>query len=149
PIAVGPDGNDLNWTRRFFSKLGNFHNKLADSALIRGYAAHYYCGTAGPSATEFSLDQWYELLEKALRIEVLITDQRALMDQFDADRQIGLVIDEWGTWHLPTPGRNPAHLWQQSSLRDALVAALTLDAFNRQSDKLVMANISQAVNVLQ
>jgi len=149
PIAVGPDGNNLDWTRRFFSKLSNFHNKLAGTPLILGYAAHYYCGTAGPSATEFSLDQWYELLEKALRIEKLITDQRALMDEFDPGRQIGLVIDEWGTWHFPTPGRNPAHLWQQSSLRDGLVAALTLDAFNRQADKLVMANIAQAVNVLQ
>jgi alpha-N-arabinofuranosidase len=149
PIAVGPDGNSLDWTHRFFSKLGDMHNKLAGTPLIRGYAAHYYCGTAGPSATNFSLDQWYELLEKALRIERLITDQRKLMDEFDPGRQIGLVIDEWGTWHFPTPGRNPAHLWQQSSLRDGLVAAMTLDAFNRQADKLVMTNIAQAVNVLQ
>jgi len=109
PIAVGPDGNNLDWTRRFFTQLGR-------TPLIRGFAAHYYCGTAGSSATEFSLDQWYELLEKSLRIERLITDQRALMDEFDPDRQIGLVLDEWGTWHLPTPDRNPAHLWQQSTL---------------------------------
>jgi alpha-N-arabinofuranosidase len=149
PIAVGPDGNDLDWTGRFFSSLGSFSDKLTKTPLIRGYAAHYYCGTAGPSATDFSLDQWYELLEKSLRMEKLITDQRSLMDEFDPDRRIGLVIDEWGAWHFPTPGRNPAHLWQQSSLRDALVAALTLDTFNRHADKLVMANIAQAVNVLQ
>jgi alpha-N-arabinofuranosidase len=141
-IACGPDGNDLNWTRQFFSKLGRFPH-------IHGFAAHYYCGTAGPSATEFNVDQWYELLEKALRIEKLINEQRSLMDEFDSERQVGLVIDEWGTWHLPAPGRNPAHLWQQNTLRDALCAALTLDAFNRQADKLVMANIAQMVNVLQ
>jgi alpha-N-arabinofuranosidase len=82
-------------------------------------------------------------------MENLINDQRALLDQFDPERKIGLIVDEWGTWHLPTPGRNPAHLWQQSTLRDALVAALTLDIFNRNADKLVMANIAQTVNVLQ
>ena len=141
-IACGPDGNDLDWTRKFLGKLGSFPH-------IRGLAAHYYCGTAGPSAIDFSVEQWYELLEKALRIEKLIVEQRELMDQFDVPRRIGLVIDEWGTWHLPTPGRNPAHLWQQSSLRDALVAALTLDTFNRQADKLLMCNIAQTVNVLQ
>src|SRR5205085_11194074 len=61
----------------------------------------------------------------------------------------GLILDEWGTWHPPTPGRNPAFLWQQNTLRDALVAALTLNIFNRHADKVVMANIAQAVNVLQ
>jgi alpha-N-arabinofuranosidase len=71
------------------------------------------------------------------------------MDEFDPDRRIGLAIDEWGTWHPPTPGRNPAHLWQQNTMRDALVAALTLDTFNRHADKVVMANIAQAANVLQ
>jgi alpha-N-arabinofuranosidase len=62
---------------------------------------------------------------------------------------VALVIDEWGTWHFPTPGRNPAFLWQQNTLRDALVAAITLDAFNRHADKLAMCNIAQVANVLQ
>jgi alpha-N-arabinofuranosidase len=79
----------------------------------------------------------------------LILDQRAILDEFDPNRQIGLILDEWGTWHPPTPGRNPQHLWQQNTLRDALVAALTLDTFNRHADKLVKANIAQAANVLQ
>lgn len=141
-IACGPDGNNLDWTERFFSKLGRFPH-------IEGYAAHYYCGTAGPSATDFSVDQWYELLEKAGRMEKLILDQRGMMDRFDPQRKIGLVVDEWGAWHFPTPGRNPAHLWQQNTLRDALVAAITLDAFHRQADKVVMTNIAQMANVLQ
>jgi alpha-N-arabinofuranosidase len=141
-VACGPDGNDLSWTRRFMEKIGRFPH-------LHGVAAHYYCGTAGPSATEFNVDQWYELLQKSLRIENLISQQRSLLDEFDPARRIGLVIDEWGTWHLPTPGRNPAHLWQQNALRDALVAALTLDTFNRHADKLVMANVAQMVNVLQ
>ena len=141
-IACGPDGNDANWTTRFFQKLGAFPH-------ISAFAAHYYCGTAGASAVEYDVDQWYELLEKAARIETLIIDQRALLDRFDPQRRIGLMVDEWGTWHAPTPGRNPAHLWQQNTLRDALAAAITLDAFNRNADKLVMANIAQTVNVLQ
>lgn len=142
-IACGPDGNDLEWTRRFFTKLGpKFHR-------IHGFAAHYYCGTAGPSATRFNETEWYRLIFSATKVEQLIEQQRALMDQFDPNRRIGLVIDEWGTWHLPTPGRNPAFLWQQNTLRDALCAAVTLDAFNRHADKLAMCNIAQVANVLQ
>ena len=71
------------------------------------------------------------------------------MDEFDPNRLIGLLIDEWGTWHPPTPGRNPQHLWQQNTLRNALVAAISLDTFNRHADKLVMCNIAQIINVLQ
>ncbi|HZN65250.1 MAG TPA: alpha-L-arabinofuranosidase C-terminal domain-containing protein [Tepidisphaeraceae bacterium] len=142
-IACGPDGNDLDWTRRFFTKLGRKFSR------IHGYAAHYYCGTAGPSATEYSVDEWYELLAKAAAIETLIVQQRETMDRFDPKRRVSLVIDEWGTWHLPTPGRNPAFLWQQNTLRDALVAAITLDAFNRHCDKLAMCNVAQVANVLQ
>jgi alpha-N-arabinofuranosidase len=142
-IACGPDGNDLEWTRRFFTKLGPKFERL------HGFAAHYYCGTAGTSATEFDTSQWYELLYKATLIERLIEQQRALMDEFDPKRRVGLVIDEWGTWHLPTPGRNPAFLWQQNTLRDALVAAITLDTFNRHADKLAMCNVAQVANVLQ
>ena len=82
-------------------------------------------------------------------MEDLVVQQRALMDEYDPERKIGLVVDEWGTWHFPTPGRNPAFLWQQNTLRDALVAAITLDVLNRHAEKVVMANIAQAVNVLQ
>jgi alpha-N-arabinofuranosidase len=78
-----------------------------------------------------------------------VVQQRALMDAFDPERKIGLIVDEWGTWHRPTPGRPPRGLWQQNTLRDALVAAITLDIFNRHADKVVMANIAQTVNVLQ
>jgi len=140
-IACGPNGNDADWTHRFFTALGR-HRR------IHGWGAHYYCGTAG-TATEYTDDQWYELLEKAARVEALILQQRAILDGFDPERRIGLIIDEWGTWHPPTPGRNPAFLWQQNTLRDGLVAALSLDLFNRHADKLVMTNIAQTVNVLQ
>jgi alpha-N-arabinofuranosidase len=143
-IAAGPDGNDLEWTHCFFDELKSY----PVFSRIHGFAAHYYCGTAG-SATEYTEEQWYELLQKASKIEELICRQRDLMDEFDPQRKISLVIDEWGTWHPPTPGRNPAFLWQQNTLRDALVAAITLNIFNRHADKVAMANIAQTLNVLQ
>jgi alpha-L-arabinofuranosidase len=143
-IACGPNGNDLDWTRRFFHKL----RKDYGSAPIHHYAAHYYCGTAG-TATEYTEAQWYELLWKAIQMEPLVVQQRAAMDIFDPQRKIGLIVDEWGTWHPPTPGHNPAFLWQQNTVRDALVAALNLDIFNRHADKVVMTNIAQTINVLQ
>jgi alpha-N-arabinofuranosidase len=145
-IACGPDAGGrpeyhADWTRRFLSKLGSFQR-------IHGLAAHYYCGTAG-TATEYSTDQWYELLARASRIGEVIRTHRAVMDEFDPQRKIGLLVDEWGTWHPPTPGRDPQRYWQQNTLRDALVAAITLNAFNNHADVLVMCNIAQTVNVLQ
>jgi alpha-N-arabinofuranosidase len=145
-IACGPDGNQVDWTRRFLKKIASADKRF--NCRIHGLGAHYYCGTAG-TATEYTTDQWYELLQKAAGVERLILEQRAVLDEFDPERRIGLILDEWGTWHPPTPGREPCHLWQQNTLRDALVAAITLDTFNRHADKVIMANIAQAVNVLQ
>jgi len=140
-VACGASGNDTEWTHRFFEAL-------ADYERIHGFGTHYYCRTAG-TATEYTIDEWYTLLHRALRMEPLIKRQRAIMDGYDPHREIGLIVDEWGTWHPPAPGRHPRHLWQQNTLRDAMVAASTLDIFNRHADKVVMANIAQTVNVLQ
>ncbi len=144
-IACGPSGNDVEWTTRFFRKL---RKDYWDFRNIHGFAAHYYCGTAG-TATDYSIDQWYELIAKGLKMEALVVQQRAAMDAYDPSRKIGLIVDEWGTWHPVEPGTNPRFLYQQNSLRDALVAATTLDIFNRHADKVVMANIAQTINVLQ
>lgn len=144
-IACGPNGNDLAWTEGFFNKIYKDYKQIR---RIHGYAAHYYCRTAGTS-TEYTNDEWYQLLYQAQMMEPLVVQQRALMDTFDPERKVELIVDEWGTWHPPAPGRNPRFLWQQNTLRDALVAALTLDIFNRHADKVVMANIAQTVNVLQ
>ena len=148
-IACGPNGNDLDWTERFFTGLAAVPTRRQ---LVYGYGAHYYTDNrderAG-TATEYTEEQWYLLLWRAQAMETLVVQQRALLDRFDPERRIGLIVDEWGTWHPPTPGRHPRFLWQQNTLRDALVAALTLDIFNRHAEKLVMANIAQTVNVLQ
>ena len=144
-IACGPSSNDVDWTNRFFHKLNKDYWQFRN---IHGYAAHYYCGTAG-SATEYTLDQWYQLIAQGLRMEPLVVQQRAAMDAYDPQRRIGLIVDEWGTWHPVEKGTNPRFLYQQNSLRDGLVAAATLDIFNRHADKVVMANIAQTINVLQ
>lgn len=144
-IACGPANNDIEWTDRFFRKLNKDYWPFNN---IDGFAAHYYCGTAG-TATEYTEDEWYRLLEKALKMEELVVQQRAAMDAWDPQRRIGLIIDEWGTWHPVEKGTNPAFLYQQNTIRDAIVAASTLDIFNRHADKVVMSNIAQTVNVLQ
>ncbi|MFZ6026661.1 MAG: alpha-N-arabinofuranosidase [Chloroflexota bacterium] len=144
-IACGSPGNDVEWTNRFFRKLNKDYWAFNN---IHGYASHYYCGTAG-TATEYSVDQWYQLIAQGLFMEELVVQQRAAMDAYDPQRRIGLIIDEWGTWHPVEKGTNPAFLYQQSTLRDALVAATSLDIFNRHADKVVMSNIAQTINVLQ
>jgi alpha-N-arabinofuranosidase len=142
-IASGPNSNDLNWTRRFFQKWTDYAR-----APLNGWAAHYYCGTTG-HALNFTLDQWYEMLEKANRMERLITDQWTALGEFDGARKVKLIIDEWGCWHPKGTELNPHHLLeQQCCLRDALCAALTLDTFNRHADKIDMANLAQMVNNL-
>ena len=143
-VASGPSSNDTNWTGRFFQKWAE-----SNRAPLQGWSPHYYCGTAGEALT-FSTDQWYELLARADEMQKLITDQWAVMGQFETKHQVRLVIDEWGAWHKPGTEINKRHLFeQQSCLRDALVAALTLDTFTRHADKVAMGNIAQLVNNLQ
>lgn len=142
-IASGPNGNDLNWTRRFFQKWIDYAR-----APLDGWAAHYYCGTTG-DALRFSQDQWYEMLDKANRMETLIIDQWNTMGRFDPSHKVKLIIDEWGCWHKAGTEINRHHLFeQQCCLRDALCAALTLDTFNRHADKIDMANVAQMINCL-
>jgi alpha-N-arabinofuranosidase len=147
-IGSGPNGGDLDWTRRFFAHLTE-----RDRGLVRtlyGWALHYYCGTAGKgNAIDFTVDDWYELLNKAIRMEKLITDHWGVMGEVDRQHRVKLVVDEWGAWHHAGTEVAPTHLFgQTSTLRDALVSALTLDIFNRHADKVAMANVAQLINNL-
>ena len=142
-IAAGPNSNDVEWTRRFFKAWADYTR-----APIQGWAPHYYCGTTG-HALEFSRDQWYELLSKANQMEPLILDQWAALGKFDPQHATKLIVDEWGAWHPPGTEINKHHLFEQMGcLRDALVAALTLDTFNRHAEKVDMACVAQLVNNL-
>jgi len=144
-IACGPDLNKPHeravWTRSVLEELFSWRRPA-----LHGFDAHFYTWNTGEgTATSYTKGQWYALLEKSAEIEAIIVEQRAILDEFDPS--IGLIIGEWGTWHPLIP--EVPVLWQQNSLRDALSAALTLDIFQRHANKLVMANLAQAVNVLQ
>jgi alpha-N-arabinofuranosidase len=147
-IGSGPSGGDLDWTRRFLARLVERDKGLLGS--MYGWAMHYYCGTAGKGqAVDFTEDDWYELLEKAVRMEDLIQKNWTAMAETDPGHKVRLIVDEWGAWHRAGTEIDPAFLFgQTSTLRDGLVAALTLDIFNRHADKVAMANVAQLINNL-
>ena len=122
--------------------------------FMDGISLHYYtvCGDTWEhkgSATDFTLEEYYKTLGKAARMDELLRGHEAVMDRYDPKKRIGLIVDEWGTWFDVEPGTNPGFLYQQNTMRDAMVAALTLNIFNRHCDRVIMANIAQTVNVLQ
>jgi len=141
-IACGPNGGDYRWTEVLMREVGRGMN---------GLALHYYCGTGkkSRSATKFDQDDWFFLLKNALRMEELITKHSEIMDKYDREKRVALVVDEWGAWHAVEPGTNPGFLYQQNTLRDALVAGSTLNIFNNHCERVRMANIAQMINVLQ
>ncbi|MEX2683071.1 MAG: alpha-N-arabinofuranosidase [Candidatus Sigynarchaeota archaeon] len=151
-IASGANADDYDWTRKFFETISGraCGCRQSRTALVNGFAFHYYCGTSG-TATDYTVLDWYKLIGKALKIEEIMKRHRMVMDDFDPRRQIMLICDEWGTWHpqmynVSDPSKR---LMQQNTIRDAVVAALTLDIFNRNADIIAMSNIAQMVNVLQ
>jgi alpha-N-arabinofuranosidase len=149
-IAVGPESNDLNWTRRFFTAL---RTTRTHQPPLHGFAMHYYFwGTSRP--TEYSRETMALQLDQCAALEQAIIEQRTLLDSFPTDPAIGrveLLLDEWGTWDQSDEKAEKEHgrFWQQNTMRDALAAGLTLNLFHRQADKLFMCNIAQLVNVLQ
>jgi len=144
-VACGPSGGDYNWTEVLMEKVGGRR------PLMQGLAPHYYCGTGrrSRSATEFTEIDWFWNLGGALRIEEILSGHEKIMDKYDPQKRIAIMFDEWGAWHAVEPGTNPGFLYQQNSLRDAMVAGLTLNVFNNHCDRVKMANIAQMVNVLQ
>ena len=143
-IASGASDYDYNWTKVLMENIGN---------RMDGISLHYYTvlgwnGSKG-SATQFNDDEFYWTLGKCREIEDVIKRHIAIMDFYDPNKRVALMLDEWGTWWDVEPGTNPGHLFQQNSLRDAFVAALTFDIFHKYTDRLKMANIAQVVNVLQ
>ena len=145
-IGSGPSGNDRAWTRRFFERLA----ERREVNRMWGWALHHYCSARNGEAVAFDEPAWYELLTSADRMESLITAHWDLMSELDRQHRVKLVVDEWGAWHSMTTNVEPYHLFgQQSTVRDALVAGLTLDTFNRHADKVAMANIAQLVNCIQ
>ena len=144
-VAAGPSDADYAWTDTL---MRNAAKQLGAISL------HYYT-LPGPSwqhkgsATGFSENEWAATLGKARYMNTLIVKHSAIMDKYDPDKKVALYVDEWGTWYDQQPGSHPGFLYQQNTLRDAEVAALTLDIFFRHSDRVKLAAIAQMVNVLQ
>lgn len=144
-VAGGANSWDLNWTEVLMKNIP-LH-------LMNGISLHYYTITHNwqnkGSATDFTEKEYFKTISQALRMDELIRRHSNIMDRYDPQKKIGLIVDEWGTWYDVEPGTNPGFLYQQNTMRDALVAATTLNIFNKHAERVHMANLAQTVNVLQ
>ena len=144
--------NVYEWTKEVLDTCFR-HSLPFQHGFMDGLSLHYYVHPEGwdvkGSATDFDETVWYKTLNKALYMEELIQRHGAIMDTYDPEKKIGMIVDEWGTWYTCEPGTNPGFLYQQNTMRDALVAGITLNIFNKHSDRVKMANLAQMVNVLQ
>jgi alpha-N-arabinofuranosidase len=123
---------------------------MAWSDAMYGLSLHWYSSHAvHQPATGFDEAGWFHLMKQCLAIDELIQKHSEVMDRYDPEKRVGLIVDEWGAWYEVEPGTNPGFLFQQNTLRDALVAGLTLNIFNNRCDRVRMGNIAQTINVLQ
>ena len=144
-IACGASDANYTWTDVLMNRAGKQMN---------GLSLHYYTLPTGNwqdkgSATEFDEARWHATLRRTLEMDNLIAKHSEIMDKYDPQKRVGLVVDEWGTWYDVEPGENPGFLYQQNTLRDAIVAAFNFHIFQRHADRVAMANIAQMINVLQ
>ncbi|HEX6180258.1 MAG TPA: alpha-N-arabinofuranosidase [Chitinophagaceae bacterium] len=145
-IASGANSGDYHWTETLMKKV--------PLNMMWGTGLHYYTVPSGNwarkgSATNFDETQYFSTMKNCLRMEEFVTRHSAIMDKYDSAKRVALAVDEWGIWTDVEPGTNPAFLYQQNSLRDAIVAGTTLNIFNNHADRVRLANLAQTVNVLQ
>ena len=142
-IASGASDYDFNWTDVLMKNAKNH---------MKGLSLHYYTvwnWDDKGAATDFSPELYYYTLGKALEIDTVINHHARIMDKYDPDKKVAMILDEWGTWWNVESGTNPGHLFQQNTMRDAMVATLSLNTFHKYTDRLKMTNIAQIANVLQ
>lgn len=143
-IASGANSSDYNWTEVLMKKVPQH--------LIEGVALHHYTvidwNKKGP-ARGFSDEQYFNTMRSMWKMEELVKKHSAIMDKYDPAKKIALVVDEWGGWYDVEPGTNPGFLYQQNTMRDAMIAGVTLNIFNNHAERVRMANLAQAINVLQ
>lgn len=143
-IASGANGSDYNWTEVMMRDIP--HN------LMEGVALHHYSvidwNNKG-SASDFSETQYFQSMKAAFKMEELVTRHTTIMDKYDPAKRVALFVDEWGGWYNVEPGTNPGFLYQQNTMRDAMIAGVTLNIFNNHADRVRGANLAQAINVLQ
>jgi len=145
-VASGANSGDYHWTETLMKNI--------PPGMMWGTGLHYYTVPTGNwrakgSATKFDEKEYFSTMRNCLRMEEFVTRHSAIMDKYDSAKRVALAVDEWGIWTDVEPGTNPAFLYQQNSLRDALVAGTTLNIFNNHADRVRLANLAQTVNVLQ
>ncbi len=147
-VICGPSADDVSWTESILNVIKNKPN------LAQGLSMHYYTLPTADwdkkgSSTDFDEEMWFATLRNTMFVEDYIQDHLAVMDKYDPNGEIKLIVDEWGTWYDKLEGTKEGFLQQQNTLRDALVAGINLNIFNNHADRISMANIAQVVNVLQ
>lgn len=145
-IAGGPNAADYHWTETLMKNIPH--------RMMWGLSLHYYTIPTGSwgkkgSATQFDEKEYFNTMKNTLRMDEMVTKHSAIMDKYDSAKRVALVVDEWGIWTDVEPGTNPGFLYQQNSLRDALIAGTNLNIFNNHAARVKMANLAQTVNVLQ
>ena len=144
-IACGPNSDDYHWTDTLMKQAKN---------QMDGLTLHYYTLPTGKwdnkgDATGFTEEEYFATLKKTYYMEELLQKHSAIMDFYDPEKKVALIVDEWGTWYNVEKGTNPGFLYQQNTMRDAMIAAINLNLFHKHADRVKMANIAQMVNVLQ
>ena len=143
-IACGPNSEDYKWTETVMRLAGKYMNALS----LHYYTVPHNWEHKG-SAKDFGWEDYLITLRGAMHMETLVSNHLAIMNRYDPEHKVGLIVDEWGGWYDVEPGTNPGFLYQQNTMRDAMIAAITLNIFNSHCDRVVMANLAQMVNVLQ
>jgi len=150
-IAVGPGGSGPRWTE-WTETIMKAYQQRTWSWDIHGLSLHSYTVVKWPPSYKsagFGETEYAQILKSTLEMNNLINEHSAIMDKYDPEKKVALIVDEWGGWYAPLPGSNPGFLVQQNSQRDAILAALNLNIFARHADRVRGANIAQMVNVLQ
>jgi alpha-N-arabinofuranosidase len=143
-IASGASDNDYNWTETLMKNI--------PTHMLGGLAMHHYSTVEWNhkgAAADYTEKQYFETMKSALWMDELVTKHAAIMDKYDPKKHVALVVDEWGGWYDVEAGTNPGFLYQQNTMRDAMIAGVTLNIFNNHADRVRIANLAQCVNVLQ
>jgi alpha-N-arabinofuranosidase len=143
-IASGSNSDDYNWTEVLMKNI--------PLNMLGGVGVHHYAvidWAKKGDATEFSEDGYFHTMKSALKMEELVTKHATIMDKYDPTKKVAMVVDEWGAWYEVQKGTNPGFLYQQNTIRDAVLAGATLNIFNNHADRVRMANLAQCINVLQ
>ena len=152
-VCCGPNADDYRWTKEVLETCFRHPAPAAAHGLMDGFSVHYYVVVNSwedkGSAKDFSKEEYYRAMRKAYYMDDIISGNDQILSQFDPEKKIAMLVDEWGCWHDVEEGTNPGFLYQQNTMRDAQVAGATLNIFNKHSDRVKMGCLAQIVNVLQ